>query len=259
MKFKKDLLISIASLHVEDDRGRLSGPERLDKTIMMIYDTCESKDNFDIQVIINEHQYPMYEPILKKWDIKPTIIIFYPDSSWEQLIKAQNDLMKQGQYYFFSFFPDDMYGLSKDWDKNITDKKHFFKDDLFVLYSNYVEWGRDQNKFLKCYDNPDEAFKIFEQSPVWTYKFGEFMYKLFEEPYKYNKGREILLAIILHLLNEVGHNRHINGEWKYESMDCDVNKSDSNFPQIQNLIKQDCNDLRQIIKDMEDYINEFKS
>ncbi|MCH7568466.1 MAG: hypothetical protein IIA87_03510 [Nanoarchaeota archaeon] len=254
LKFKKDLLVSIPTLDSPlqiDIKHKLKGPERLDRTLKMLYDQCKSKNNFNVQVIINDHQIEIYKKITDKWNIRPTIIKF--DQSWKNLIKAQNDEMKKGDYYFFVFFPDDMYGLSKNWDTQIISKKKYFKDDLFVLFSKYDNWGRKPSKLDDCYLSPSDAFDSFEQNPVWTYKFGEFIYELFEE-YDHDKGREMLIAIILHLLNKKGYNRHVESDLNYIELVCLQNKGGKDFPKIKKLIKNKCEELNIIVENMVKYI-----
>lgn len=252
----KDILISIASRH-EDKKTKsqdnLTNPEMLDRTFKMLYDTCASKDNFDIQVIICDDQVDMYEPVLKKWKIKPTIIPY--NESWLNLFRAQHKQMKKG-YYFFMFVPDDMSGLNKSWDAHILAKKKVFDDDLFVLFTQYAGWGRITDIFRKSYPDVANCSKMFEQQPIWTYKFGEFIYHLFEFPFNYTKSREIIIPLILHFLNkgDSKYNRHVECDLNYESLLCTQNMTLKEFPDFLRLEKDNYNDIKSIVRHIKEYI-----
>ena len=240
----KDILISIATRH--DDR-----------TFKMLYDTCNSKDNFDVQVIICDDQVDMYEPILTKWKIKPVVIPY--GESWLNLFREQHKQMKNG-YYFFMFVPDDMYGLNKDWDLHILKKKKHFKDDLFVLFTQYTGWKRQKDIFKEPYLNINNCSQRFEQQPIWTYKFGEFFYHLFEFPFNYSKSREIIIPLILHFLNKDNpkQNRHIECDLDYERLLCTQNMTLKEFPDYIKLEKADFDDIKPIVRRMKEYIESKK-
>ena len=181
----KDLLVSLPSYNRSEEvivEGRSVnkdfGPNKLERTIKMIFNTCHSKDNFDLQIIINEEQKEIYEYLKQKY---PNLIWEYIEKgiAWENIIKAQNTQMQKG-YYFFVFFSDDMYGLKPEWDKHILDKKHYFKDDLFVLYTKCIWSGRCPGIFERAYK--DECIMTKHESfPIWTYKWGELTYHLFDQ------------------------------------------------------------------------------
>lgn len=252
----KDLLVSIATIDktINKSSTGLTGPERLDRTLHMLYDNCYSINNFDIQIIINDIQIHLYQNIIDKWNITPSIIKY--SETWDTLIEAQNMKMQEG-YYFFVFFPDDVYGMNKDWDKHIIDKKNSFDDDLFVVFSTFKLWGRKTEILVNCYDSLDSAFSCFEQNPVWTYKFGEFMYNLFSSN-KYVKGREILIAFLLHLLRKKGYNRHILSDYHYEKVHCTTNNTKKIYPEMINIVNKDGVQLEKIVNKMIDYIQRFK-
>ena len=142
----KNLLVSIASRCKE---GKPDGPDKLRKTIEMLYSTCTKKSNFDIQVIICSDQFKAYLPVLNDYPECLWAVTKYIEDSWMNIIKAQ-DRQRQ-EYYFFLFFPDDLIGLKKDWDTHIINKRGYFKDNCFVLYtvSNYS--NRKQEVFKSCY------------------------------------------------------------------------------------------------------------
>lgn len=239
----------------------LDGPKRLDHTLKMLNNTCYSKDNFDIQVIINLYQEDVYKEVLDRWEIKPTIIE-YQEGSWLNILQAQHIEMKKG-YYFFTIFPDDLTGLSRDWDQSIMNKKDTFKDDLFSLYTTYERWGRDKEKLKNCYDSIDMANNSFEQLPIWTYKFGEFFYHLYEGSNPLPNGRELLIAVLLHLLNQRGHNRHVACKMGYEEIVCQVNMGMKQFGEYLKFTQlprsgDPTPELREIVDKMVEYIDEME-
>jgi len=257
---KKDILISIASRDEEKKHQIQTGktnPEMLDRTLKMLYDTCNDKKNFDIQVIICKDQVNLYKETLDKWKIKPELTK-YVENSWLELVQLQHKKMKEG-YYFFMFMPDDLFELKEGWDSDIIAHKKKYEDDLFVLFTQYAGWGRTPEELKISYSNLKSAETLFEQQPIWTYKFGEFFYYLFQPPFNYKKGREIIIAVILHFLNAEGHNRHVESNVFYKELINNYNHSLAIFSDYNKQKKKDYPDIRKIVKKMKKYIKNYHS
>lgn len=261
-----NLLVSIAT------RDR---PDGLSRTLKMLYQTCQSRNNFDIQVIIDNDQIEMYKDVIKQ---HPEYVWWtfteHNPSSWLNLFNAQHKLMRETNYYFFFGLTDDMYGLSKDWDKAILDKKKAFDDDLFVLYTQSHLWGRFPYIHSLCYtwdpwsEIDSEIYRrevkptyadtitLFHESfPVWTKKFGEFIFPLFDKTSKLVWGRELMIAgIIRFLYEEHGENRNVPCEVDYETADNNYSYHDK----IQcwyDLQDRGYDDLKVVATRMKEYID----
>ena len=144
----KEIIVSTPTYHREGatlkkgGKPKLSGPERLERTIKMLYDNCENPDSFDMQVIINVEQVEIYREIINKY---PNLIYTFieQDKAFKNIIQAQHTQMKKG-YYFCINLGDDIYGFNKNWDRHILNKKYFFKDNLFLMYTKSEFSNRKQ-------------------------------------------------------------------------------------------------------------------
>ncbi len=205
----KDLLVSIPS------RSR---PDKLMDAIYMVLNTCDSKHNFDLQIIIDTDQVVHYSGVIFTYPDLMYRFIPYKYRSWQNIINAQHEAVKD--YYFIWILPDDMEGLHKGWDNEILSKKKAFADDLFVLFTHGAGfWGRTLENHRKCYnsENGEDLVDAHEPNPILTYKWIEFMVPLFKPPLNYVASREYMIAEILRLLlikHEI--NRNIESQIKYE-------------------------------------------
>ena len=123
------------------------------------------------------------------------------------------------------------------------------------MFNQYGSGKRTRDNFKKCYDSVDNANITFEEQPIWTYKFGEFFTYLFEED-KLNNARELLIAVLLHLLNEKGFNRHVESKMNYEEIICQNNQLIKEYKKYLNFLKTDEKD--EIVSKMLEYINSSK-
>lgn len=223
----KDLLVSLPS------RG---SPEKLQESVDMLYATCHSITNFDIQIIIDIDHKALYDNVIKsikqKRDNVFVSYIHHQKDSWLNLIRAQNEIMQSGKYYFFMFLSDDLRGLTQKWDKAIVDKKKYYKDDLFCLYSQTVIWGRSPEISKSCYTEKDiDAMGYYEHTPVWTKEFGKYLYFMFKKPYNFKYGREVILAELLKQLAKLGYKRNVGSNFNYDTLVCDKLSNESFFPE----------------------------
>jgi len=247
----KDILVSIAT------RDR---PNLLAKALEMVFETGFDEQNFNVQVIVDNDQKEMYSTILNNY---PQVIVKYIEhekKSWYNIFQAQHNEMKKG-YYFFMFLPDDISNLTLGWDNKIMRLKHHFKDDLFVLYTQFSEWGRETKMLELAYVDEDVG-RFWEQTPIWTYKFGELLYPFMEENH-IEMGRELFIADIIKMLSMAGHNRHVACDINYKLI-CQTNTSKDDFPQYEKMKYQRYKYkktsksllLESVVKKMREYIND---
>ena len=171
----------------------------------MLYSNCDNLDNFDIQVIIDSDQIELYLEVIKEYPVILSIIE-HQDYSWSNLINAHHKLMKTNKYYFTIPIPDDTTGICKHWDKAIVAKKGCFKDDLIVLYT-ISDWNnRDLKSHENCYATSD-ILKKNEHTPIWTYKFGEYLYPICDK-FKIPFCRELIISFMVKCMYLKGINRH---------------------------------------------------
>jgi len=182
-------------------------PTEFKNIVSMLYKTCSSEDNFDIVAFIDDDQVYMYDHIK---DIYPNVIWIHPkhqSNSWYNLITSQHNFVKENDYYFIWTLIDDFWGLSKDWDTAIINKKHYFKDDIFTMHQSKDGChGRFQWIFNNSYivDNMDDGVSIYahcELLPIHTKKWIELMSPVFKNG-NYTSQQELMSASLILLLKK---------------------------------------------------------
>ena len=217
---KPDLLVSIPSRnrHIE-----------LMKLLKHLYSICVDKNSFDIQIILDTDNYFTYNDVIIRYPDLIYTFIPYADGSWLNIFNAEHKTMLKYQYYFMWFLPDDITGITPNWDRDILSKKKAFKDDLFMLYTHGAgNWGRSLGTHENCYTNIDRAdlVDVHEPNPVWTYKWCEFIAPLFEPPSVYITYRELIMAQILRqLFIKYGINRNVECGINYANIVNDGNSA----------------------------------
>jgi hypothetical protein len=254
----KDILVVITS------RDK---PDKCKQVINMVFDNATS-NNFDVYVIIDDDQINMYQEVINDKRVKMEFIKHRERGDWSNITKKQHEIMKKG-YYFLVSIPDDIFGFNEGWDSYILEKKGFFKDDLFVLYTQCTQWGRDTYSFNRCYTLPDNRPEElngeledsvdwkFEQTPIATYKFLEFIYPLFEEPYNYKNGRELVIAQVIKLLYLNGINRHVECGFDYGGVICDYFQKPNRMEEYTEEKRKGMKLYKKIESKMRGWINEF--
>jgi hypothetical protein len=183
-------------------------PTEFKNIVSMLYETCSSEDNFDIVAFIDDDQIYMYDYIK---DIYPNIIWIYPEhqsNSWYNLITSQHSFVKENDYYFIWTLIDDFWGLSKDWDTAIINKKYYFKDDIFTMHQSKDSYhGRFQWIFNNSYiiDNMNDGVSIYahcELLPIHTKKWIELISPVFKNG-NYTSQQELISASLILLLKKI--------------------------------------------------------
>ncbi len=238
----KDLLVSIPS------RSRLT---QLYDMVRQLYDTCASLDNFDLQIVIDEDQQNLYKPIFFDYpDIIETVVPYA--GHWQNIFIAQHEqILREGQYFLW-VLPDDMRGLTKDWDTAILDQGKVFDDDLFSLYTESILWGRTREVHECCYVT---CIDSHEPNPVYTRKWIEFIAPLFKPPSKYVVYRELISAALLMLLyRDYKINRNVCARLGYTNIT--NNCHSARYSGFWNDLKAtDYEELKPIVKAMKEYID----
>lgn len=277
---KKDLCVMIAS------RNRA---QQLEKTINELYSTCSSINNFDIVCFIDNDQIELYLPVIKKY---PKVIWNFPphlNQSWFNITNAQNKIAINSDYYFYWVFTDDFGGLSKNWDESILEKKEYYKDNLFVLYTKSKIWSRNNILFDSCYslntlkeidpyktiNSPgdysqwtlfDVILHFNEMLPVFTKKWMEMTSSIFTTG-NYSSGRELITACLIQQLF-IKHNihRHVECSVEYTLGSCDLNSNKvinidgkDKDESVRALIEERyCDDLIDVLINIKNYITKYK-
>ena len=184
-----------------------SRPDKFKNIVDMLYNTCSSKNNFDIIAFIDEDQKEMYYDIA---NIYPEIIWIHPlhqSNSWYNLVMAQYDFVRNNNYYFIWTLIDDFWGLSNNWDTAMLDKKHYFKDDIFTMHQSKDGChGRFQWIFNNSYimDNMSDGISLLshcELLPIHTKKWVELMSPIFTGN-NYTSQQELITASLILLLKK---------------------------------------------------------
>ncbi len=202
-----DLLVTIPSK---------SRPKNLVSTLNLLMSTCSDKNNFDIQIILDADQAAMYQPVIKKFN-KDIIWSFIEPGpqAWQRIYLSQHKVLREANYYFAWKVTDDIYGLKPGWDEAILKTKKSFGDDIFLLYTKTMVWGRYPyihelcytwdpfpEKINKNFPYAESVLKYHEPLPIWTKKLGSYIFDFFEPPHDHVFGRELFLPCIIKILKE---------------------------------------------------------
>jgi hypothetical protein len=220
----KDLVIILPSRN---------SPQRMDTVINMLYDTCDSKDNFDILGIVDSDQVEMYGDLKTK---HPEIIWRHPDHqgyNWKNLNDVHFEFLEETDYYFNWWVVDDFWGLGKDWDKNIISKKGVFDDGYFTMFTtnpmgrNLTALTTQYRKARHWFDGDkkplvtepaDLIFHYNEQLPICTKKWRLALKPLFED-HGGGASHDTFCAALTHILSvEHGYSRLIEANVFYDNL-----------------------------------------
>jgi hypothetical protein len=167
-------------------------PSNFIDTVNMLYNTCMSKDNFDIVGFIDDDQIELYSSIPDLFPNVKWVYCKHTPGKWTNLVMSQYEYTKNHNYYFIWVLIDDFRGLSKNWDQAILEKKDIFKDGIFTLHQSKDAYhGRFQWIFDKTYILNDEHVNSMsdersilahcELLPIHTKKWIENIYPLFKD------------------------------------------------------------------------------
>lgn len=287
IKNKADILVCIPTRN---------SPTKLNKMVHTLFDTCDNKDNFIIQIIIDKDQINLYRDVSLflgrtfgnnlYWNFVPHL-----SHSWAEIYKAQYDIISEKDCYFHWPITDDFFGLEKGWDTAILERKKYFDDDIFALYTTSKMGGRcsfahkmcytqdppyfeqlkaHQKEYLKSIKNrPDflDIVKLFDRLDpilryhdsliIFTKKFEDFVF-----PFFYKKGYESwtglhIAAVIKFLFSEYGENRNIpcNLYWENATLEYSHLRVMKSFYELQD---RGYDDVKEITKTIKEYVDQHK-
>jgi len=210
-----------------------NNPKNCDDTIQMLYDTCVSRENFDIVAVVDDDQIDMYDEVIRKF---PDVIWKHPPHSknnWSNINNLHFDFIESTDYYFNWWIADDFYGLGEGWDASIVGKKGIFDDAYFTLFTTNP-LGRNLNAlttqyraahhWFDGYTKPvvvDPAALIFhynEMLPICTKKW-RMALKPFFENQSGGASHDTLCAALAHVLSVYyGYSRLIEAGVYYENL-----------------------------------------
>jgi len=210
-------------------------PAQVSNTIKMFYDTCNSKDNFDIFCIVDDDDTHNYVSVKAQYPEVKWKIVPHFEHSWVHILQGQYEIILSNDYYFNWVVTDDFHGLTNNWDVSIVNKKDTFKDGLFALYTSSTLFNRYLEIFEECYvaanfkdkelsnlnDSINGNVIMFtnEMLPICTKKWVELMWEVFENG-NYSSSRELMIASLIYKLKiKYNINRHVMAELSYNDVD----------------------------------------
>ena len=207
-------------------------PDVLSSAIQELYDSSDSKDNFDILCVVDNDQVELYEPVTQKF---PDVIWRYPERLVRSTQNAHEEhfrFLEENDYYFSWYMVDDFWGLQKGWDTAILSKKNVFGDGYYCLHTTNP-FGRNLNALTSQFrvgSHPfngnvkplieDPAFLIFhyhEMMPICTRKWWLQLRKFFVDV----EAPEVVFlnAALVYVLSLLyGYSRQLEAGVYYENL-----------------------------------------
>jgi len=177
-------------------------PNDLKKCIEQLIDASDDRNNYDLLFIIDDDQIDDYKEVVGV--LNPDIVKYIKPSkdSWTNIQIACDEQFSKKDYYFFMPYGDDISGLSHGWDTQIIYKKNHFKDDVFMLYTKTIFYGRTPKFHERCYyvNGKCYAWTHGETMPIITKKLFEFVRPAFKNVERYKGLKELVYLTIIHLL-----------------------------------------------------------
>ena len=251
----KDVNIQPDILLIIPSRGN---PDGLEKMFHQLVDTCYNRNNFDILFIIDNDQKHLYEEIIKNCSPDSVVYIEHLDDNWSNIQHAGNKVFESKDYYFACRMVDDIYGISNGWDEAIVERKHFYKDDIFILYNTSTVFGRNGLYHENCYYIKGKCLVVThgESVLVYTKKIYEFINPLFEDPNKFKGLKEYVYSTMIFLLYKIyNEKRNIKSNFSFNDA-CNNYNSIRIFNEIwPNIEADDFKDLKDVAKKIKEYID----
>jgi len=210
-----------------------SNPGGCREVLKMLYETCDSPDNFDVVVIIDDDQLDLYGEILADY---PQAIYKHPKHGGPNspaLLSLHFDFMESTDYYFNWCVVDDFWGLQPGWDTAIVSKKGIFDDGYFTMFTtnpvgrnlnaltSQFRWGRHPfDGHLKPIQT-DAAFLIYhyhEMLPICTKKWWLALKNFYNDEFR-GPDHVFLCAALAHVISvKSGYSRLIEAGVYYTDL-----------------------------------------
>ena len=257
-------------------------PDRLIKSLDLLYESCYDPKNFEVHVVIDEDQVDLYDPVFQKY---PNIMLGLVEpkkgNGLQRCFLKAFEMFKKRKGYFLYNLPDDLYAAFHHWDKHIASKINYFGDGMFCLH-----FGGHQETFARIpyvmeqaytlpYDHPlsYEAFKNTEHFPEMdpdkpqcadfllayrycepfpgqSWKLIDFVQRAYEEV-DHTFTHDLIIAFLLQQVNVItGSNRSIYGA--PGGFRCTDDRTTDSLVRERRF---DLDGLQRIAQDMADYIS----
>jgi hypothetical protein len=157
----KDLLVFLPS---RDE------PDKLARTLDMLFSTNASQDNYDLYCAIDEDQIDLYKPVINKYGNDVHFrFLSHNSKNYSNIMSFHFNLIENTDYYFNWWITDDFYGLKDCWDQKILDKKNIFYDGYYTLFTNNLmsrNINAMSNQFTKAIEPVDGNAKPMLKDPA---------------------------------------------------------------------------------------------
>ncbi len=225
-----EILLSIPS------RNR---PEGAAAVMELLIESAYDPDCFGFQLVIDSDQVALYQPVIEKFPGRILLgVVEHGGSGLRNVFVKQLEQFIASKSYFLWSLTDDVFGVVNHWDRYLLRTKHLYSDDIFLLGSSCLEWGRSTDVFKSCYcldshstlfqraakhavnfngvdytDPLDLDFLVLyefcELFPAYTHRFAEFIQPLFLQA-QHQVGLDIMVAALVQQIYRVsGINRHV--------------------------------------------------
>lgn len=207
-------------------------PNKLDKTINMLFETSYDTVNYDLFCVVDEDQKSLYKKVMDKHKDVHFEILEHNAKNYSNIMSFHFDLINKTDYYFNWWVTDDFYGLKENWDQKIVDKKNVFFDGYYTLFTNNL-MSRNinalSNNFTKAIEpfdgdkkpvmtNPSEMiYQYHEMLPICTKNWRLSIKKIYD--CLGGSDHVFLNAALAHLLSvKHGYSRSIEVDFYYEGI-----------------------------------------
>jgi hypothetical protein len=207
-------------------------PNKLDKTINMLFETSYDTVNYDLFCVVDEDQKSLYKKVMDKYKNVHFEILEHNAKNYSNIMSFHFDLINKTDYYFNWWVTDDFYGLKENWDQKIVDKKNIFFDGYYTLFTNNL-MSRNinalSNNFTKAIGpflghkkpvmvSPSEMiYQYHEMLPICTKNWRLSIKKIYD--CLDGSDHVFLNAALAHLLSvKHGYSRSIEVDFYYEGI-----------------------------------------
>jgi hypothetical protein len=207
-------------------------PNKLDKTINMLFETSYDTVNYDLFCVVDEDQKSLYKKVMDKYKNVHFEILEHNAKNYSNIMSFHFDLINKTDYYFNWWVTDDFYGLKENWDQKIVDKKNIFFDGYYTLFTNNL-MSRNinalSNNFTKAIEpflghkkpvmaSPSEMiYQYHEMLPICTKNWRLSIKKIYD--CLDGSDHVFLNAALAHLLSvKHGYSRSIEVDFYYEGI-----------------------------------------
>jgi hypothetical protein len=210
-----------------------SNPGPCKKTINLLYETCASKDNFDIVCIVDDDEINLYKEVI---DMFPEVIWKHPPHigpNSKHIKKIIFETVKNCDYFFSWDLVDDMVSFTDNWDQEIIKTKNLYPDGFYTCFSSNP-MKRNLNAMNSCFRAPclkwingyssplvsdpvELIYHYHEMLPICTKKWKMALSKFYDKDFV-GPDMIFLNSSLCYLLSkEHGYSRNVMVNLEYEN------------------------------------------